>query len=76
MVISYKIFETSLQLKACFINFIEVTMSVSFCLSHDPRYWGYIAFKRNIISMRKHLADAVFVSDVSCMCQNITCVVI
>ena len=35
----------------------EMTTSVSVCLSYVPLNWDFIAFKMNIISKRKCIAD-------------------
>ena len=54
-----------------------MTMNVRFCLSHDPLKWDFIAFKMNIISIRKRIIDTDIVNDVTDVCQSvITCVVI
>ena len=34
--------------------------------------WDFITFKMNIISIRKHIADTVVVSDVICEGENVT----
>ena len=34
-----------------------MTTSVRFCLSYDLLKWDFIAFKLNIISIRKHIVD-------------------
>ena len=36
-----------------FINLYEKTTSVRFCLSYDPIKWDLIAFRMNIMSIRK-----------------------
>ena len=41
-------------------------MSIKFCLSYD-----FIAFKMNIVSIRKCIVDMVIVSDVTCMHQSV-----
>ena len=46
-----------------------MTRSVWFCLLYDPLKQGFIFFKRNIISKRKHIVDADIVSDVTYMRQ-------
>ena len=49
----------------------EMTTSVRFCLlSYDPLKWDFIAFKMNIISIRKQIVDTDIVSDVKRLCQN------
>ena len=40
-------------------------MSVRFCLSYDPLKWDFMAFKMNIISIRKYIADTDVVNDVT-----------
>ena len=55
----------------------EMTKSVSFCLSYDPLSKDFIAFKMNIISIRKRIVDTDIVNDVTCTCQSVvTCMVI
>ena len=48
VVISYEMYETS----------------VRFCLSYDHLKWDFIAFKMNIISLRKRIVDTDVVNDV------------
>ena len=43
----------------------EMTTSVRFCLSYDPLKWDFIAFKMNIISLRKRIVDTDVVNDVA-----------
>ena len=40
-----------------------MTTSVRFCLSYDPLKYDFIAFKMNIISIRKHIDDTDVVND-------------
>ena len=55
----------------------EMTTSVTFCLSYNPLKWDFIAFKMNIISIRKCIVDMDVVNDVTCTRQSVfTCVVI
>ena len=52
-------------------------MSVRFCLSYDPLKWDFIAFKMNIILLRKRIVDMDVVNNVTYTRQSvITCVVI
>ena len=39
--------------------------SVNFCLSYDPLKSDVIAFKKSIISLRKHMVDMDVVIDVT-----------
>ena len=49
-----------------------MTTSVRFILSYDPLKWGFIAFKINMISIRKRIiVDMVVVNDITCMLQNV-----
>ena len=57
MVISYEIYETRRS---------EMTMSVRFCLLHDPLKLDFIAFRMNNILKRKHIVDTDVVNDVTC----------
>ena len=41
----------------------EMTTSVRFCLSYDPLKWDFIAFKLNIISLKKRIVDMNVVND-------------
>ena len=45
-------------------------MNVLFCLSYDPLKWHFIAFKMNIISIRKRICDKVVVNNVTRIRQN------
>ena len=47
-----------------------MTMSVRFCLSYASLQWDFIAFKMNIISKRKRIADTNVVNDVTYMRQS------
>ena len=55
VVISYEIYETSLR-RVSLISY-ELTASVRFCLSYDPLKWDFIAFKMNIVAIRKRTVD-------------------
>ena len=52
-----------------------MTTSVRFCLSYTegfgPLKWDFVAFKMNIISIRKRIADTDVVNDVTCICQSV-----
>ena len=48
-----------------------MTMSVRFCLSYDPLKWDFIAFKNNIISLRKRIADMDVINDVTYTRQSV-----
>ena len=39
--------------------------SVRFCLSYEPFKWDFIAFKMDIISLRKHIVDTNVVNEVT-----------
>ena len=72
MVISYEIYETSLR-RVSLISY-EMTTRVRFFLSFDPLKWVFIAFKLNIISLRKRIVDTDVVNDVTRSRQSvITC---
>ena len=43
----------------------EMTTSVRFCISYDPLKLDFIAYKMNIISIRKCIVDTDVVSDVT-----------
>ena len=43
----------------------EMTTSVKFYLSYDPLKFDFIAFKMNIISLRKRMTDTDVVNDVT-----------
>ena len=52
-------------------------ISVRFCLSYDPLKWDFMAFKMNIISIRKYIADTDVVNDVTFLYRSvIPCVVL
>ena len=63
VVISYEIYETSLRR--------ILKKSVRFCLSYDPLKWNFIAFKMNIISIRKRVVDTDVVNDITCTRQSV-----
>ena len=67
VVFSYEIYETSLQQ----VSSYEMTTSVRFCLSYDPLKLDFIAFKMNIISIRKHVVVMDVVTDVACIPQSV-----
>ena len=46
-------------------------MSVRFCLSYGLLKWDFIAFKVNIISIRKHIVDKHVVNDVTCTRKSV-----
>ena len=48
-----------------------MTTSVRFCLSYDPLKWDFIAFKMNVILIRKLIVDMNVVNDVTCMRQSV-----
>ena len=48
-----------------------MTTSVKLCLSYDPLNWDFIAFKLNIISLRKHIVDTDVVNDVTRWRQSV-----
>ena len=51
---------------------LHITTSVRFCLSYDPLNWDFIAFKLNIISLRKRIFDMDFVNnDVTCTRKSV-----
>ena len=75
MVISYEVYEMSLR-RVSYISY-EMTTSVRFCLLYGPLKGHFLAFKLNIISLRKHIADIDVVNDVTRWRQSvIKCVVI
>ena len=47
-----------------------MTTSVRFCLSYGPLQWDFIAFKVNMISIRKRIVDMDVVNDVTCTRQR------
>ena len=69
MVISHDNYEMSLW-QVSLISY-EMTTSVKFCLSYDPFRWDFIAFKTNIISLRKCTADMDVVNDVTCSRRSV-----
>ena len=46
-------------------------MSLRFCLSYDRLKWDFIAFKMNIISLRKCNVDTDVVNDVTRSRQSV-----
>ena len=50
---------------------MKKTTTVRFCLSYDPLKWDSIAFKMNIISVRKRIVDMDVVDDVTCTRQSV-----
>ena len=46
-------------------------MYVRFCLLYGPFKWDFIAFKTNIISLRKRFVDMDVVNDVTCTRQSV-----
>ena len=48
-----------------------MTMSVIFCFSYDLLEWDFIAYKINIVSVRKHIVDMNVVNEVTCTCQSV-----
>ena len=48
-----------------------MTTSVRFFLSHDPLKWDFIAFRINIILVRKSTVDTDVVNDVTCTRQSV-----
>ena len=48
-----------------------MTTVVRFCLLYDPLKCEKTAFKINIISVRKRIADTVFVNDVTYTRENV-----
>ena len=48
-----------------------MTTTVRFILSHDTLKWDFIAFKMNIISLRKCIADINVVNDVMDTCKSV-----
>ena len=65
----YEIHEKSLR-RVSLISY-EMTTSVRFYLSYDFLKWDFVAFKMNIISMRKSIADMDVVSHVTCTRQTV-----
>ena len=63
MVISYEIYEPILR-RVSYTSY-GMTTSVRFCLSHGPLKREFIAFKMNIISVRKRIVDMDVVNDVT-----------
>ena len=44
-----------------------MTTRVRVCLSYEPLKWDFIAYKMNIISLRKCIVDMDVVNDVMCV---------
>ena len=49
----------------------EMTSSVRLCLSYGTLNLDFIAFKMNIISVRKDIVDTDVFYDITCMCQSV-----
>ena len=69
VVISYEIYKTSLR-QVSLISY-EMTTKVRFCESYDPLKWDFIAFKTNLISVRKQTVDTDVANDVMCTRQSV-----
>ena len=69
MVFSYEIYGTRLW-RVSSISY-EVNASLRFCLSCDSLKLEFIAFKMNIILLRKLVVDMDIVSNVTCMRQSV-----
>ena len=69
VVISYEIYKTSLW-RVSQISY-EMTTRVRFCLSYDPLKRDFIAFRMNIISVRKCIVDTDVFNDVTCARQSV-----
>ena len=54
-----------------FDKFHKMTTRVRFCLSCDSLKWDFIAFKLNIISIRKGIVDTDIVNDVTFTRQSV-----
>ena len=49
----------------------EMTMNVRFCLSYEPLKYYFIAFKINIISLRKRIVVTEAVNDITRLRQSV-----
>ena len=48
-----------------------MTTRIRFCISFDHLKWDFIAFKMNVISMRKRTVEEDVVNDITCTFQSV-----
>ena len=60
-----KFYCISFEISLSFMNFLRNKHMGRFCLSYDPLKWDFLAFRKNTILIRTHIADIAVVSNVT-----------